>query len=256
MTFQDLIIIWVLIFARISAAFITLPIFRSRNMPMKVKIIFISLFSYLFLVSGSFNYSMQPYDFIFLLKGITFEMLNGMVIGFSVLLVMNAIYVAGQLIDMNIGFSMVNVMSAQDESSLPITANVYYVLMLIIFISIDAHHYVIDAISHSFNHVALGSLGFNITHVAAYTELMAMTLEIGFRIAIPVIFTILVSNVILGLLSKAMPGMNVFMIGMPFKILVGLATILLVLPSTYNIMLEMLSTLVDFMEGVVGRMYL
>ncbi len=255
MTFQDLIIIWVLIFARISATFIFLPMFRSKNMPMKTKILFIAIFSYIFLISGSFNYNPVNFDLLYLLKGIIFEMLNGMTIGFAVILVMNAIYVAGQLIDMGLGFSMVNVMSAQDESSLPITANVYYILMLIIFISINAHHKIIEAMATSFQHVSLGSLGFNLTHVAAYTELMSMTLDIGFRIALPIIFTILVSNVILGLLSKAMPGMNVFMIGMPFKILVGLATILMVLPSTYNIMLDVLGNLIDFVEGAVRRMY-
>ncbi len=256
MTFQDLIVIWLLIFTRIAAVLFFLPLFRSRNMPMKTKVIFVAIFSYVFLVSGAFNYSSLSIEPAFLLKGIVFEMLNGMTIGFSVLLIMNAVYIAGQLIDTNLGFSMVNVMSAQDDSSLPVSANLYYILMTIVFITVNAHHIVIDAMARSFNHVELGSLGFNITHVAAYTELMSKTFEVGFRIALPVIFTILVSNVILGLLSKAMPGMNVFMIGMPFKIMVGLATLLIIIPSTYNLFMKILDMLGEFVYSIVGRMYL
>lgn len=256
MTFQDLIVIWLLIFTRISAVLFFLPLFRSRNLPMMSKVIFTAIFSYIFLVSGAFNYSSVSIEATYLLRGVIFEMLNGMTIGFSVLLIMNAVYIAGQLIDTNLGFSMVNVMSAQDDSSLPITANLYYVLMTIVFISVNAHHIVIDAMARSFKHVQLGSLGLNLTHIAAYTELMAKTFEIGFRIALPIIFTILVSNVILGLLSKAMPGMNVFMIGMPFKIMVGLATLIIIIPSTYHLFVKILDILAEFVYGVVGRMYL
>ncbi len=256
MKFQDLIIIWVLIFTRLSMMFVFLPIFNSRNIPMKAKIALISMFSLVFLSSGAFNYTQFSYNTAYLGKSVVFEAVNGITLGFGVMLVMNSIYVAGQIIDMNMGFSMVNVMSAQDESSIPITANLYYIFMLIIFITLNAHYAVIDAFAISLDKVPLGELAFNSTHLAGFTELMSMTFELAFRIAIPIILTVLVSNLILGLLSKAMPGMNVFMVGMPFKILIGLATILLVLPSTHKVFVEIIEIMADFLAGVVGRMYL
>lgn len=256
MTFQDVIIVWVLIFVRLTVMFSFLPVFRSDNVPMTAKILFSSIFSFVFLSTGAFKYSPQSFDLVSMLVNIVFEAINGLTLGFAVLLIMNAIYLAGHMIDTDVGFSMVNVISPQDESSMPITANFYYMLMLVVFIGINAHHTVIDAFALSLNKVPLGSLGFNVTHLSSFTELMSLTFVIGFRMAIPVLFTILVSNLVLGLLSKAMPGMNVFMIGMPFKILVGLLTLLLILPFTYTFMVSILETLADFLYGVVGRMYL
>lgn len=236
--------------------FLFLPIFRSENIPMPLRVLFSSIFSFVFLMTGAFNYTPQPFSTLGFSVKILFEALNGLTIGLAVPVIMNAIYLAGQMIDNNVGFSMVNVISPQDESSIPITANLYYTLMLIVFVSTNAHHSVIDAFAMSLDKVPLGSLGLNVTHYASYTELMSLTFDIGFRLSLPVMFTILISNVILGLLSKAMPGMNVFMIGMPFKIIIGLYTMILVLPFTYSFLVKMLETLSEFIYGIVGRMYL
>ncbi len=254
MDFVSLIIVWVLIFSRLSMVFVFLPIFSSKNIPMTVKISLISLFSYIFLFTGAFSYDLNLSNSIELLKAITFEMINGFTIGFAAMLVMNTIYLAGQIIDMNMGFSMVNVMSAQDEASIPVTANFYYILILVIFIITNSHYAIIEAVSLSLNKLELGTLGFNLTHVGSYISFMSSTFEIGFRLSVPIILTIIVSNLILGLLSKAMPGMNVFMIGMPFKILVGLATILIVLPSTFKMINEMIEALLKFISFVIESM--
>ncbi len=256
MLFSDVIIVWVLIFVRLSTILVFVPVFSSRSAPMTVKVIFIAAVSSSFLMSGAFNYTPGIIQEVDLLKEVLFEMINGMVIGAAALIIMNSIYIAGRIIDMNIGFSMVNVLSAQDDNSVPVTANFYYTLMLIIFIMLNAHHVIIDAFALSLDKVPLGILGFNSTHVASYNELMTLTFDIGFRMAMPIIMTILVTNVVLGLLSKAMPGMNVFMVGMPFKILIGLFTLSLVFPATWQVLIDILDIMTEFIYGLVGRMYL
>lgn len=256
MELADLIVIWALIFARLSMMMVFVPVLGSRNAPMSLRVALISIMSLMFMMTGAFNYDFLPAQDVQILKAIVFEMINGMTIGFGITIIMNAIYIAGHLIDMNIGFSMVNVMSAQDDNSVPITANFYYTFMLIIFVAINAHHMVIDAFALSLDKLPLGALGFNVSHLASFNELIGLTFDIGFRIAMPITLTIMVTNVILGLLSKAMPGMNVFMVGMPFKILVGLMTLALVFPVTYDILKDMLDIMGDFIYAIVGRMYL
>lgn len=256
MSFDVLVVVWVLILARLSMVFVFMPVFSTQGIPTQIKVIFIGLLSFAFLSSGIYDASLIPTGSMDILISILFEMINGMTIGFAIVAIMNGVYIAGHMIDMNMGFSMVNVMSATDEDSLPVTANFYYILVLIMFLAINAHHMLIDAIALSLNKVPLGSLGFNLMHVKSYTELIVLTFEIGFRLCMPVLITVLVSDIVLGLLSKAMPGMNIFVVGMPFKILIGLFTLVLVFPAMKDALLDILEILGDFIYGVIGRMYL
>lgn len=250
------IIIWILIFVRLSTMLLFIPIFSSRNAPMASKVLFISVLSFSFLMLGKFDHSMVGVEGVEILKAVIFEMINGMTIGAVAVIIVNSIYLAGHMIDMNMGFSMVNIISPQDDDSMPVTSNFYYTLMLIIFIILNAHHVFLDAFALSLDKLPLGVLGFNSTHVASFTELTALTFDLGFRLSMPIILTILVTNIILGLLSKAMPGMNVFMIGMPFKIIIGLGTLSLVFPATRNMLVDMLRIMSEFVYGIVARMYL
>lgn len=256
MSFDELVLIWVLIFARLSMVFVFMPVFSTQGIPTQIKVIFLGMLSFAFMASGIYNTELLPLGGLDILVALLFEMLNGMTIGFAVVAIMNGVYIAGQMIDMNMGFSMVNVMSATDEDSLPVTANYYYILVLITFLVINAHHMMIDAIALSLNKLPLGSLGFNLLHVKSYTELVVLTFEIGFRLSMPVLITVLVSDIVLGLLSKAMPGMNVFVVGMPFKILIGLLTLVLVFPAMKDALVEVLEILGDFIYGAIGRMVL
>lgn len=256
MSFDELAIIWVLILTRLSMVFIFMPIFSTQGIPTQIKVIFISMLSFAFMSSGVYDASYLPETGVDILLSVLYEAINGMTIGFAIVVIMNGIYIAGQMIDMNMGFSMVNVMSATDEDSLPVTANFYYILVLITFLVINAHHMLIDAIALSLNKVPLGSLGFNLIHVKSYTELVVLTFELGFRLSMPVLITVLVSDIVLGLLSKAMPGMNIFVVGMPLKILIGLFTLVLVFPAMKDALLDILEILGDFIYGVIGRMYL
>lgn len=256
MSFDVLVVVWVLILARLSMVFVFMPVFSTQGIPTQIKVIFIGLLSFAFLSSGIYDAGLIPTGSMDILISILFEMINGMTIGFAIVAIMNGVYIAGHMIDMNMGFSMVNVMSATDEDSLPVTANFYYILVLIMFLAINAHHMLIDAIALSLNKVPLGSLGFNLMHVKSYTELVVLTFEIGFRLCMPVLITVLVSDIVLGLLSKAMPGMNIFVVGMPFKILIGLFTLVLVFPAMKDALIDILEILGDFIYGVIGRMYL
>ncbi len=256
MEFYDLIVAWALIFSRLTAMLYFLPVFGGRTIPRLVKVLFAMSISLSFLVAGNFVFEFSSVTTSSLLLAIILEVVNGITIGFAATVIMNSIYIAGHLIDMNMGFGMVNVMSANNEARVPITANFYYMFTVMIFFLVDAHHNLIDAFALSLQKLPLGAVGFNMSHVASYTELITSTFVLGFKLAMPIILTVLISNLILGLLSKAMPGMNVFMVGMPFKILIGFFTLLLVAPAVYNLFFSIIDSFVEFIYSVVARFYL
>jgi flagellar biosynthetic protein FliR len=227
-----------LVFLRVTGVFIVSPIFGRQNLPVYYKIGF-SFFVALIVTSsvaivvpppaaggdgiggGAVAYAYLAFR----------EFVVGASIGFIPYLMFSAIYVAGQLIDMKIGFSMVNVLDPVSNMQIPITSNFYFIICMLIFVSVNAHHMVILSICRSYDFISLGSLNVDGELITTLFRLFADVFIVGFRIAAPIVFTVLLSDVALGIISKAMPQINVFMVGLPLKILVGLVIMIVTMPA-------------------------
>ncbi|MCT4633751.1 MAG: flagellar biosynthetic protein FliR [Firmicutes bacterium] len=220
----------ILIFSRVAAIFSIIPIFSSRNAPMQLRIgfiFFVSLVMFPMLVNTGV---LIPETFGELLVSMVTEIVIGLTLGFSITFTINSIYLAGTLVDRNIGFAMVSVMSATDESQMPVTANFYYILSMMIFLISDYHLRLIEGLALSFKEVPIGTNNYNVLMAKRITDILGESFVIAFKMAAPFLITIIVANIILGLLSKAMPGLNVFMVGMPLKILIGFIIFLIITP--------------------------
>ncbi len=248
------IIVLFLIFVRFGATVLLIPLFGARNIPIRVKVLFTLMMAFVFFVSDSYTVGFDIARFEVFAVAIIFEIINGLMLGVVVLIIMNAIYIAGFLIDMGMGFSMANVVSPTSEAQVPVTANYFYILAMILFVLTNAHHSVILGFTRTLQKTPLGSLAFSPLHVEGYLELIKETFVIGFQMALPMITVIFVANIILGLLSKAMPGLNVFIVGMPFKILIGITVLLLMLPLSVTALVEILKRTFDYIDRVVQLM--
>ncbi|WP_338535000.1 flagellar biosynthetic protein FliR [Helicovermis profundi] len=247
--------IFFLVFTRISGIFTLVPIFNSKNIPIIAKMWFVFFLSLVILpVVNAQGVIINTFlDFGYY---IFIEFVIGLLLGAVVLLVLNSLYIAGIMVDRNIGFSMVSVISATDEGQIPVSANLYFTMSMLIFLVTNAHHVLIIQIVNSFKLIPIGHLILSKFIIDDYIGIIAGSFVLGFKIAMPFIITILISNIILGILSKAMPGMNVFMIGMPFKVLVGLIILLVVIPTYFVVMKNMfnwsfseLSRLMEYISG-------
>lgn len=245
-------IVLILIFVRMTALLILTPMFNNKNVPSMAKIGFIFFLSYAIMPIVIVNTDFYVLEFLDLIKYIVIEFVNGIAFGFVILFSFSFIYMAGLLVDRNIGFAMVSVINPQDESQIPISANVYFLFLMLIFFTSNLHHRLIEAIIKTYQIIPLGVSVINYKLVYFYTDLIAQAFIVGVQIAAPFILTILVANVILGLLSKAMPGMNVFLIGLPLKVLVGLITFIIVIQYYYDVFFIHLVNGVDNIYKLLG----
>lgn len=232
MFFYEYVIVIILVFTRIAAMFSIIPVFGARNTPTMTKIGLILSLSLIMVPIQLETFDVQMDTFIEFGALMINESIVGFSMGLVTLIIMNVFYLAGSLVDRNIGFAMVSVVSAQDESQMPVSANLYYIFAMMIFVVTNVHHELIRAIVDSYKVMPIGAAPSMGLVAFNYVEVLSFTFEMGFRMAAPFILTVLIANILLGLLSKAMPGMNVFMIGMPLKILVGLF-LFTVLMSSY-----------------------
>jgi len=217
---------FLLILVRISGFMVAAPIFSLRNIPMRVKTL-------LAIGIAIVVFHVVPYQEVLYSTTIDYavvvikEMLAGLIMGFMANVAYYILSFAGQIIDQEIGFSMVNQFDPITSTQVTITGNFYtYAVMMMVLIT-NMHHYLIRAITDSFQVIPVGTatIDFNIYEVMK--RFIVDYFVLGFRIVLPIFASLLVVNTILAILARVAPQMNMFVIGLQLKVFVGLAVLVL-----------------------------
>lgn len=211
--------IFLLIMVRTSGIFIFSPFFSAQNIPniMKIGLTFSVSLIISTIIPTHYDFSTTTL-FVVLFKELTI----GLIIGFISYGFFSAFYVMGQLIDMKIGFGMVNVIDPQNRVQVPLMGNFYYTLSFLLMLGLNGHHSIIMALKDSYNFIPIGEFIYSESAMYLITDILVKSFEIGFKLSIPVVAVIFLTDIMLGIISKTIPQMNVFVVGMPLKILVGL----------------------------------
>lgn len=244
--------IFLLVLVRMTGLFLITPIFSRNNIPNILKIGF-SFFCSIVLVSVvEFEISnLTSYELIiFSMK----ELLVGLMLGFISYLFFTTLYLAGQIIDMQTGFGMVNVLDPQQNIQVPIMGTFYFIISTLVFLIIDGHHILIEALVNSYDYIPIGQFKFAGDIVNQLVRILTQTFIISLKISGPVLAAIFLTDVLLGILAKTMPQMNVFIVGMPLKIFIGIATVIITLPlfiaTLQNIFASMNEEIYNFLKVI------
>jgi flagellar biosynthetic protein FliR len=221
--------LYLLVLVRISGLFVFAPIFNSRNLPMQIKLGLSALIAFIVLpiLPVQYNHVESFWIFVFGLIG---ELIVGFLMGFVVSLILAAVQTAGELIDMQIGFSMVNIFDPQSGNQIPLLGNFKYLLALLLFLTFNGHHYLLYAMVNSFYKVPLLSFTYNQAIVSYMIQLFANSFVIAVQVAMPVIGTLFLTELAFGIIVRTVPQMNVFMVGIPVKIILGIIVLSLSMP--------------------------
>lgn len=240
-----------LIFLRITSFFIITNVFFPKGTPITLKAIFSLIFSFALL--GGINYSS--------IEGITsnyyliiymfFEVTNGLILGLISNIAFGVLLMAGSLIDVHIGLSMLNTIDPNSETSTTITGNLLHYVALVIFFIINGHHMLIKSLIESFILLPIGKGLFNGDTMMTMIEIIANYFVIGLKIAIPIVLIILLADVCMGLISRAVPQINVMILGMPVKMLIGIIAIAVSLPIIIKIFVSNISYLPDIFRKII-----
>ena len=158
------------------------------------------------------------------------EMFVGWLIGLVGYITLSAINLAGKVMDMQVGFAMVNMMDPTTQQQTGLIGNFLYNLSIIYFLITNGHHVIISALAESFRIIPLDSMVWNDSLPQFINDLTAGIFMNGMKIAMPVTFAILLTNVGLGILARTMPQMNIFVVGIPMQLMIGTMMISMVLP--------------------------
>ncbi len=242
---QDHAAVFLLMLTRCSGIFLIAPFFGSLNIPIMVRAATAFMFAVvLFPVVDGLGPVDAPTSVLMYTVAVLKELFIGWLIGFVAYVCFSAIHMAGKVMDMQVGFAVVNVMDPTSGQQIPLIGSFLYNLGIIVFLVTNGHHMIITALAESFRVVPLLTMQPNLSLTMIMVNFTNGIFVTGMKIAMPVTFAILLVNVALGILARTMPQMNIFVVGIPLQLMVGVSILAMLLPFY-----------VMFLGGMFDEMY-
>jgi flagellar biosynthetic protein FliR len=151
------------------------------------------------------------------------EALIGMVLGLVASFIFGGLQLAGQIMGFQLGFSIINVMDPQTAVETSVVSILNNFIGLMLFLLVNGHHWFLLAVSDSLSYLPVGGVHLNGPLVEEVLRLSSRIFVSGLRIAGPVVAVTVISDIVLGLIGRAAHQVNILIVGMPVKTLVGLA---------------------------------
>jgi flagellar biosynthesis protein FliR len=240
---------FVLVFFRIVAVLWLVPVFPSRSISIPFKVGFSMVVAFLLvnIVPATKPFGTDPYVLALLIAK---EVMIGFVIGFVIRLMVAAVQAAGEIISLQSGFAFARVVDPGFGQQTTVLDQFYYLLAMMIFFAMDAHHMLIAALVRSFQELPLGTASFSEGTLGYLVASTGKVFALGLRIGAPVIVVLLLVEVSLGLLSRLIPQMNIFVEGLPLKVFITLTLIALSLGFVAPAIADLFRT----MNSEMGRL--
>lgn len=239
----------ILIIMRLSGCILLNPIFGRKNVPAAFKIgltLFISYFVYNAITVQMIVIVSVTELIVSLLK----EFVLGFIFGYIVQLFISVVMFAGEIIDLQMGISMSKIYDPQSNVSMPVSASLLNVMFMLIFFSVNAHLTLIKIFCFSFKAIPLGNMVFNTEFFIDLVNMLSYILIYAVKLAMPILAAEIITEIGIGIIMKAVPQINIFIVNLQLKILLGFF-VMLVLAGPYASFLERLILLMfDKMNAV------
>ena len=245
------LIVFMLVLTRISGLFQSMPFISTIKAPKITKLWFAALIAFiLFPIVYSTKSFILPNSMPEFLVLIAIEFFVGYLIGFVANLIFEGVRLAGYILSIQTGLSMSQALDPITGVTSPEISNIYIYLTTLVFLMTGAYQFLFVVLFGSFNSVPIGVFPvFDANIVNNIVQLSAQIFKIAFGVALPIFSVLLISDILLGIMSKMMPQMNVYMAAIPVKIYIGLTFILIFLGGTATFIRSVLE---NYMQTIVA----
>lgn len=243
------IILFVVVFTRLSGLMTTIPLLSTYPFPFQVKTWFMASVAIIMLpvVMATSNFQIptsMPILFIVLLK----EFMIGYIIGFVSNIIFISVEIAAELLSMQMGLTAAQALNPATGDTSPILSHAYTLLTAMIFIGMNAYQWIFMALFKTFE---ILPPGYGFINSGTFTNnvivLTSQIFVIGVGIALPIFSVMVIADILLGFVSKMMPKMNIFMVALPGKIYVGLILLTMLVP---NMLTQIKMLLEQYLSGL------
>lgn len=232
---------FLLVFGRIGGVFVSAPFLSNRAIPAPVRAGFAAVLSMSITPLIERGTGFLPASLPLLAGQVSTDILFGMALGYFARLLFSAVEMAGYFVDTQMGFGFVNLINPFSEQQESIMSVFQYQLALTLYILMNGHLLLLGALVESFHALPPGLVAPHVGFGLSVMPVLQLMFSLGFRLALPAVGVLLVMDVAFGLVARLVPQINIFMVGIPAKVIVGLATVALLLPTVSLIVGEIIT---------------
>jgi len=211
--------------ARVAGFLSAIPVIFGAQTPAQIKAaltVIISLVLFPLLAPFITQVDFRPAAFLLLIIN---ETLLGLMIGLIARFIFTSVEYGGTVIGYQMGFAAANIFDPQNQRQTALISQFQNVFAILLFLSLDIHHYFIKTAIHSYEVLPPGNLNFGGEAVPYLIELSSRMFMLGAQFSIPVLVILLLSGLILGILARTFPQLNVFLLSFPLNIAISFTVI-------------------------------
>lgn len=234
-------------FMRISAMFVAAPIFSARSVPVKIRILLAFFIAWILvpvipkppvvdLISGEA-----------LIISIS-QILIGLAMGFILQMVFSAFVIAGYSIATAMGLGFASMIDPQNGVQVPVISQAFLIMATLVFLALNGHLIFIEVLAASFNSMPIGVVSLSKDSLWQLVTWGGDMFAGAMLIALPAVAALLLVNLAFGVVSRAAPQLNIFAVGFPIMIMIGLAFIILTLPTITSHLIRLLTQALDLIQ--------
>lgn len=240
----DKIQLMLLLMMRIGGIMLTAPVFSHNSIPRRISIA-ITLGLTIIILPLFLDTALPPASgLVDLMLICAREILIGVLIGLIFAVLFLGIRLAGAIVGYQIGFAMVNVVDPNSSTQVSIIGEFWFLLGTLIFLALGGHHMILSSLIDSFRAMPLGDAIPTGAVGEWFIKYTAFAFVLAVKIAAPVMLTIFLIEISMGVLARTMPQMNIFIVGFPLKIFTGLLMVGISLPA-FNLVLNKIMSSLD-----------
>ncbi|UOQ47862.1 flagellar type III secretion system protein FliR [Gracilibacillus caseinilyticus] len=238
---------FILILVRVLTFLSTVPIFSYRNIPTQFKI------GMGFFIAWMMFYTLDipdlSFDGIFLLL-VMKEAVVGLLMGLLAYIIMAAIQIAGGFIDFQMGFAIANVVDPQTGAQSPLIGQYFYTIAILFLLTVDGHHLLLSGLMYSYEELPLDQM-MQFSNIDLILQTFSKMFLMAFQLALPIVGCLFLVDVALGIIARTVPQLNVFVVGLPLKILVSFAVLFVFIPFYIAICKQLFQFTLQAMQSLI-----
>lgn len=245
------VIIFALVLSRVAGIFAALPTFGGRSVPVNIKVVTVFMITLVCFPVLKITPPPMPGDAFNLGFLALSEVAVGLTLAFVAQMVFSAVEFSGQIIGMQMGLTISSIIDPTRGTQVQLMSVLQSLFATLLFLALDVHHVFIRAVIESFRVIPIGGWHISGELISFLVQRTSDIFVIGIRLAAPVMVSLLLASVALGVMARAFPQMNVFIVSMPLNIGLGL----LIMGGTLMIFFHVLNVAFGNLSGQISTLF-
>ncbi|WP_028388416.1 flagellar biosynthetic protein FliR [Legionella fairfieldensis] len=240
-------IIWPL--PRISGVFLSMPLISSPMVPVRVRLVFALALAFLCASFIPDNLSLLYFEGRYLLI-VCYELLIGLLMGFVLQLVFQVFVIGGQVIAMQAGLGFATMMDPGSKASVPLVSQLYLMMISLLFLVLNGHLALLETLLASFQQMPVGTQP-KLSAIGSVIAFSGWMFKEAVLVALPAILALLIVNLAFGVMTRVAPQLNIFSMGFPLTLLMGMVIIRISLPGVASQITDSLEQGMRLITGIL-----